>query len=1072
VAANPVEAAEALKNLYDFLSLANDVREDIKDASTQQAQQAQINSLTRACQALIAGGITVPTDNPFAFELFPLALATGIAAANSAKNSCTLLSQATINAYDTASAELQSQLVTSEGGNAIPFTTLNNAALAGDVTSTNLAATSFLQNNIVPGLSVGTNGISYQQSDGQLSTTLSSDWIPAQLTTTNSGVSSSVLYPGILLPNTTVYVDPSTGSVTSTSGNGSTTGTLVIQGSSGQSIGFDYKSWLNVNYQPGGSVAVSLTDGQANQIGTLTYDGYVGSLTLSGPIPAAQNTGAYFAPQTWSSVSDNSGVILATLRGPLGNADGTLAYNLATGDGTLTWADGTSIPLGSGMVAVSAGPNGTGPAVTFTRNSADDNTSQITTYSADGSSITTDYSGPDGTGSITSQDTENADGTSALTTYNPDGSSVTDDYTGPRGTGMLTRQDTQYYGGTSQIIIYNSDGSSTATDYAGPGGTGLVTEIDQDNSNGTSQITIYNDDRSYTVTDYSGADGAGEVTQIDTYDSSGHRTGGSLSPPSGGGTINIPTGTTEVIIAPGVTGSFTFNNNTGDDVSIVVEHVLANGVVIPSSDNSEFDIFTNYDDWAAAYGNLNNGGDLGPFDDTVAVDPLTLHGAQYTGYAIPNDEDPSLPYYDFTITISGFGPDVSVQGGTITVTPPNDEVLSLDSALSNLSPDAQTIDAMIISGTGTASFGGVISILNLDVQSGELLLSGATVKTDPVTVDASGNIVGYGTITGGETVNGTVTADGGTLDLTGDVGGSGTLTFTPGAALQLEGTVTATGGIIFTGGGEALILGTSADVQVSISGFGPTDAIALEGQQVAAAIYDPTDNQLAVTGSAGSIFDLTFAGTYQQSDFPVTDGEVVMPCFVQGTRIATQRGQVGVEHLRAGDLVPTQFGGMRRVKWLGHRRVNCRRHPKPQKVWPMRVRAGAFADGVPHRDLWLSPDHAVFAENVLIPIKHLINGSTVTQEPREEVTYWHVELEHHDVLLAEGLPCETYLDTGNRSTFDNGGGPPQLHPDFCGLAWEALGCAPLVVTGPALEAVQRRLHACGDGGRGICPQAA
>ncbi len=69
----------------------------------------------------------------------------------------------------------------------------------------------------------------------------------------------------------------------------------------------------------------------------------------------------------------------------------------------------------------------------------------------------------------------------------------------------------------------------------------------------------------------------------------------------------------------------------------------------------------------------------------------------------------------------------------------------------------------------------------------------------------------------------------------------------------------------------------------------------------------------------------------------------------------------------------------------------------------------------------LSPDHAVFVDDVLVPVRHLINGSTIVQEPVAEVTYYHVELATHDVILAEGLPCESYLDTGNRAVFVNGG---------------------------------------------------
>jgi hypothetical protein len=113
------------------------------------------------------------------------------------------------------------------------------------------------------------------------------------------------------------------------------------------------------------------------------------------------------------------------------------------------------------------------------------------------------------------------------------------------------------------------------------------------------------------------------------------------------------------------------------------------------------------------------------------------------------------------------------------------------------------------------------------------------------------------------------------------------------------------------------------------------------------------------------------------------------------------------------------------------------------------------------RDLRLSPDHAVFVDGVLIPIRHLVNGTTIRPEAVDAVTYWHVELERHDILLAEGLPCESYLDTGNRAAFANGGAVAHLHPDFSEHMWEAKACAELVVTGPRLEAVRQRVNGIG-----------
>ena len=191
--------------------------------------------------------------------------------------------------------------------------------------------------------------------------------------------------------------------------------------------------------------------------------------------------------------------------------------------------------------------------------------------------------------------------------------------------------------------------------------------------------------------------------------------------------------------------------------------------------------------------------------------------------------------------------------------------------------------------------------------------------------------------------------------------------------------------------------------------------------------------------------------------------------------ISTERGEVAVEALRPGDrvqvLVPPPLdhlprgegGSAQPVVWLGQRTVDCLRHPEPHKVWPVRVAADALGPGRPCRDLFLSPDHALYVGEVLIPVKHLINGTTIAQVECDEVTYYHVELPRHSVLLAEGLATESYLDTGDRTNFANGGGAVALYPDFSSRAWDAAGCAPLVVTGPALTAARGWIDALAVG---------
>ncbi len=249
------------------------------------------------------------------------------------------------------------------------------------------------------------------------------------------------------------------------------------------------------------------------------------------------------------------------------------------------------------------------------------------------------------------------------------------------------------------------------------------------------------------------------------------------------------------------------------------------------------------------------------------------------------------------------------------------------------------------------------------------------------------------------------------------------------------------------------------------AGYASTPAIVTD---IPSSVPQASSGLLA--NSAGDLFDLIApVGVFEITNSGFVAGSP-LACYLRGTRIATPTGERAIESLAAGDLVLTGSGEVRPIVWMGHRHLDCRRHPKPRDMWPVRVRCDAFGPGRPHRDLLLSPDHSVFVDDALIPVRYLINGATIVQEMADSVTYWHLELDRHDVILAEGLPCETYLDTGNRGAFANGGPPVHLHPDFALRIWDAEACAPLVLAGPRLMAARRRLlaqalclgHAMGD----------
>lgn len=183
------------------------------------------------------------------------------------------------------------------------------------------------------------------------------------------------------------------------------------------------------------------------------------------------------------------------------------------------------------------------------------------------------------------------------------------------------------------------------------------------------------------------------------------------------------------------------------------------------------------------------------------------------------------------------------------------------------------------------------------------------------------------------------------------------------------------------------------------------------------------------------------------------------PCFVAGTRILTARGEVAVEHLRAGEALVLANGQTAPLVWLGHRRIDLLLHPHRERDLPVLIEAGAIADGTPRRDLMLSPDHALLLEGHLIPARALINGVTIRQVGSGTITYYHVELPTHAVVQAEGVPAESLRKTRSRAAFDNGDGPLVLHPEFAQSRRKSDGCAPFATAGRIVERVRRRLLA-------------
>lgn len=214
---------------------------------------------------------------------------------------------------------------------------------------------------------------------------------------------------------------------------------------------------------------------------------------------------------------------------------------------------------------------------------------------------------------------------------------------------------------------------------------------------------------------------------------------------------------------------------------------------------------------------------------------------------------------------------------------------------------------------------------------------------------------------------------------------------------------------------------------------------------------DTSDGNLTFTG-------LTVGDRFAFYEGPLGGTQVteVAACYRKGTRIAAERGEVAIESLRIGENVLTQSGALRPIRWIGRRTYAKDAAMGNPELLPVLFRRGSLGADIPRRDLWVSPEHAMWIDGMLIPAHALVNGESILQDDRvQEVSYIHIEFDTHDVVLAEGALSESYVDDESREHFDNIAEYCALYPDA--PRKPARFCAPRVEDGEALQAVRRRL---------------
>ena len=373
----------------------------------------------------------------------------------------------------------------------------------------------------------------------------------------------------------------------------------------------------------------------------------------------------------------------------------------------------------------------------------------------------------------------------------------------------------------------------------------------------------------------------------------------------------------------------------------------------------------------------------------------------------------------------GYGGNIYIENGPITFAP--------------LAGQTETISGVIADTNGSNDPGAGASA---HAGSGGLIMNGSgklVLQAD--NTPGSSSDASHAGFTGG------ITIKGGTVDLAAaGAAGSGAITFQdpPAIGRTLEFTVAdaPTNEIDGFGTGDNIQIDGFLETSLSYSG----GFLTLQGTDDTKTTSETVT--LDIPGQALSDFQLNVGPTDTVIDY--------VACYCRGTLIQTDRGQKKVEKLKIGDEVTTASGAARPIKWIGRRSYGGRFIMGRRDILPICIKAGALGDNVPKRDLWISPHHAMFLDGMLIEAKDLINGVSIVQMQHvDKVEYFHIELDTHDVIVAEGALSETFVDDDSRAMFHNAHDYDVLYPDAA--TQPARYCAPRCEDGYAIEAVRRRI---------------
>ena len=358
---------------------------------------------------------------------------------------------------------------------------------------------------------------------------------------------------------------------------------------------------------------------------------------------------------------------------------------------------------------------------------------------------------------------------------------------------------------------------------------------------------------------------------------------------------------------------------------------------------------------------------------------------------------------------------------------------------------------------GTLTLSGVASVAAYQAALESVAYSTNPANTDPTAGGSHTSRTISWSVNDGTATSAAVTSTLNEAHVAGSVTASGTVTYT-GAAVALDAGVTVadtdSGGNL-TGATVTISNDQAGDTLQFASQNGITGAVSggtltLTGTTTLANYQAALESvKYATTSAVESVRTIDWTIKDGASTRGVSTSSVDVICFCVGTLIGTPTGPVAVEKLKIGDMVLTAHNGPRAVQWIGTGKVLATRG-KRSAATPVIVRRGALADDVPTQDLHVTKAHSLYIDEVLIPVEFLVNYQTILWDDRaQEVEIYHVELDRHDILLANGAPAESFRDDGNRWLFQNACSGRDLPPQA--------PCAPVLTGGPVVDAAWRRL---------------